>query len=236
MTTRQVGGEPPRIFLYKVTFDEIPHWYWGSHKEKKFSESYLGSPVTHKWMWEFYTPHLQILEFFPYTDGGWKKAREVEDRCIKPDLNNPLCLNEHVGGSYSLETCRKGASKTLELGAGVCNRTSEQMSLDGRKGGVKSVTNATGIFSPEYYGVGGKQTFLLKVGAFSRSPEKHSSDSSKGGKNGGKKGASTLKSLLFEDPDNLHLGRHHVLTLKRLQRENGLPHSKENRRKTNGHS
>lgn len=93
----------PRIYTYKVTFEEIPHWYWGVHKEKKYGEPYLGSPTTHKWMWDFYTPHLQICEEFLYTEEGWKEASLIEDRIILPDLNNSLCLNEHVGGNFSLK-------------------------------------------------------------------------------------------------------------------------------------
>jgi hypothetical protein len=98
----------PRVYTYKITFEEIPHWYWGVHKEDKYGEFYVGSPVTHAWKWEFYTPHLQICEVFPYTDEGWAEARKVEDRCILPDLNNPLCLNEHVGGFMSLESSKRG--------------------------------------------------------------------------------------------------------------------------------
>ncbi len=104
----------PRIYTYKVTFEEIPHWYWGVHKEKKFGELYLGTPVTNKWMWEFYTPKIQILEFFPYTEEGWKEANLVEDRIIKPDINNPLCLNEAYGSCLSLACCSKGGKKTHE--------------------------------------------------------------------------------------------------------------------------
>jgi hypothetical protein len=98
----------PRIYTYKITFEEIPHWYWGAHKEEKYDDGYLGSPSTHAWKWEFYTPQLQICEVFPYTDEGWAEARKVEDRCILPDLNNPLCLNEHVGGLMSLEASKEG--------------------------------------------------------------------------------------------------------------------------------
>jgi hypothetical protein len=98
----------PRIYTYKVTFEEIPDWYWGAHKERKYGEPYLGSPKTHKWKWEFYTPNLQICEVFPYTNEGWTQARKIEDSCILPDLNNPLCLNEHVGGLMSLEAYSKG--------------------------------------------------------------------------------------------------------------------------------
>jgi hypothetical protein len=101
----------PRIYTYKITFEEIPHWYWGVHKEKKYGETYLGSPVTHKWMWDFYTPKIQILEFFPFTDEGWKEANLVEDRLIRPDLNNPLCLNEGCGARVSREAAQQGGYK-----------------------------------------------------------------------------------------------------------------------------
>lgn len=101
----------PRIYTYKITFEEIPHWYWGVHKEKKFRELYLGSPVTHRWMWDFYTPKVQILEFFPNTEEGWKEANLVEDRLIKPDLNNPLCLNEGCGARVSRAAAQRGGQK-----------------------------------------------------------------------------------------------------------------------------
>jgi hypothetical protein len=101
----------PRIYTYKITFEEIPHWYWGVHKEKRYSDGYMGSPVTHKWMWDFYTPKIQILEFFPYTEEGWKQANLVEDRLIKPDLNDPLCLNEGCGARVSREAAQRGGYK-----------------------------------------------------------------------------------------------------------------------------
>jgi hypothetical protein len=102
-----------------VTFEEIPDWYWGIHKESKFNDGYLGSPYTHAWKWEFYTPHLQVLEVFPYTDEGWVEAREVENRCILPDLNNLLCLNEHCGGSTSLEIRRKTGKRMFRESKGI---------------------------------------------------------------------------------------------------------------------
>ena len=101
----------PRIYTYKITFEEIPHWYWGVHKEKRYNDGYMGSPVTHKWMWEFYTPKMQILELFPFTDEGWREANLVEDRLIKPDLNNPLCLNEGCGARVSREASQRGGYK-----------------------------------------------------------------------------------------------------------------------------
>lgn len=111
----------PRIYTYKVTFEEIPHWYWGVHKESRFGETYLGSPCTHKWMWGFYTPKVQILEFFE----DWDTARDVETRLIRPDLNNPLCLNENCGGFRSLETAKRAGR------IGGVNRSAEKLP-DGR--------------------------------------------------------------------------------------------------------
>jgi hypothetical protein len=145
----------PRIYTYKITFEEVPYWYWGVHKEKKFGELYLGSPVTHKWMWEFYTPRIQILEFFANTDEGWKEATEVELRLIRPDLNSPLCLNEACGGKTSLAIRRQTGRENVEKKRGVFGRTPEQHSVDSQKaglaGGKATVENQLGMFNPDYY-------------------------------------------------------------------------------------
>ncbi len=122
----------PRIYTYKTTFEEIPHWYWGVHKEKRYNDGYMGSPVTHKWMWEFYTPKIQILEFFPFTEEGWKEANLVEDRLIKPDLNKPLCLNENYNGYKSIEACKKGGY------------------IGGQIAGPKVVEEKLGVHCPDY--------------------------------------------------------------------------------------
>ena len=97
----------PRIYTYKITFEEVPHWYWGVHKEEKFNEEYWGTPITNRRYWGWYTPKKQILEVFETTEEGWKKANEVEDRLIRPDLNNSLCLNEGIGGYVSLKVLRE---------------------------------------------------------------------------------------------------------------------------------
>jgi hypothetical protein len=141
----------PRIYTYKITFEEVPYWYWGVHKEKKFGELYLGSPVTHKWMWEFYTPKIQILEFFPNTSEGWEDAKEVEHRLILPDLNNPLCLNEHCGKAPSLEACSKGGQKANQ------DKNEEGKSVLGVKNGNRAKENQEGIFNPDYIANGGRE-------------------------------------------------------------------------------
>jgi hypothetical protein len=94
----------PRIYTYKITFPDQGWWYWGVHRERKYGETYNGSPTTHSEKWKFFEFEKQILEFFQ----DWDEARKVEKRLILPDLNNPLCLNENSGGGFSLDASSKG--------------------------------------------------------------------------------------------------------------------------------
>ena len=110
-------SQSPRIYIYKITFEEVLYYYYGVHKEKTFNDYYMGSPVTHKWVWDFYTPKKQILEVFPYTDEGWLEAQKVETRLIKPFYNtDKWCLNENVGGSISLKISRDTGKKVAGVG------------------------------------------------------------------------------------------------------------------------
>jgi hypothetical protein len=138
----------PRIYTYKITFEEVPYWYWGAHKEKKFGEKYLGSSKSHKWVWDFYTPVIQILEIFEFSDKGWKEARNVEDRLIKPDLNNPLCLNEAYSGIKSIEACRKAG----KIGGKLGNKEGK------RKGGEQAKKDKKGFHAPGMASIGGTTT------------------------------------------------------------------------------
>jgi hypothetical protein len=70
-------SQSPRIYLYKITFEEVPYYYYGVHKETKFGEEYWGSPKTNKWCWELYTPKKQILQLFDFTDEGFT-ARVIQ--------------------------------------------------------------------------------------------------------------------------------------------------------------
>ena len=87
----------PRIYTYKITFPSQGWWYWGVHKERRYGEEYWGSPKAHAEKWKWFEFEKQILEFFD----SYEEARKVEIRLIKPDLNNPLCLNESCGGEFS---------------------------------------------------------------------------------------------------------------------------------------
>lgn len=106
---------PPRIYTYKITFEGTPYWYWGVHKEKEFDEVYWGSPVTNKWYWEVYSPEKQILEIFPYSDEGWDAAQLIEQRLIRPDLNNPFCLNERCGVRSSMRVNRENGRRSTAI-------------------------------------------------------------------------------------------------------------------------
>jgi hypothetical protein len=163
-------SQSPRIYLYKITFEEVPYYYYGVHKEKRYNEYYMGTPVTHKWVWDFYTPKKQILEVFDYNDEEYIKAQEVEKRLIKPVLNDKWCLNENVGGVFSLEIRRKNGEKYKKLSIGVCGRTKKKMTEDGKKGGS----------------ISGENHKKNKTGVCGRTKQKMTEDGKKGGKIAGR--------------------------------------------------
>jgi hypothetical protein len=136
----------PRVYTYKITFEEVPYYYYGVHKEKKFNEKYMGSPIANKWAWDFYTPKKQILELFNYNDEGYIEAQEVEKRLIKPVYNiDPWCLNASCGGNFSLDICKKGGKKIYEEGIGIHGMTSEELFEARKKGGKKAYEEGIGI-------------------------------------------------------------------------------------------
>jgi hypothetical protein len=127
-------SQSPRIYLYKITFEEVSYYYYGVHKEKKFGEYYMGSPITHKWCWELYTPKKQILELFEFSDEGYIEAQEVEKRLIRPIFNiDKWCLNENCGGFISLNINRKTGQKEYRECKGIHAETTEQRRKRGQK-------------------------------------------------------------------------------------------------------
>lgn len=154
------GVVSPRIYTYKITFEDVPFYYYGAHKEKVFNEEYYGTPHTHKWCWEMYQPKKQILEVFDYTDEGWIDALNVEKRLIRPVYNSdPYCLNESCGGMVSLSIARNNGKRAgnvygplcYEKKVGVFALTKEQRIENGKRGGSISgrltKERGTGIFS-----------------------------------------------------------------------------------------
>lgn len=138
----------PRIYTYKITFEETPYYYYGVHKEKVFGEQYWGSPKTNKKYWKLYTPKKQILELFDYTDDGWLGAQEVEKRLIKPFYNSDKwCLNESVGGFSSILICSQNGLKSKENKVGIFSLTKEQLIENGKKRGKDNFDNKIGFFA-----------------------------------------------------------------------------------------
>jgi hypothetical protein len=210
----------PRIYTYKITFEEAPFWYWGVHKEKKFNEKYYGTPVAHKWAWEFYTPRIQILQFFE----NWEEAKTVENRLIYPDLNNPLCLNEAVGFLMSLESCSRGGISATQIARerriGFFGpKTALQLETSRREASILAQ------FSVENGRKVGKENVLLRRGVFGLSEEERKTNASKAGKVGGKH----TGSQKWEDPEHPELGQKPACVLVQMQKRRGLPHEKENR-------
>ena len=111
--TRNLSNSTSEFYTYKVTFPGFPWFYYGVHKDN--GKPYSGSPVTHKWIWDFYEYEVQILEWF----SSWDQALSVEKRLIRPFLQDSNCLNEHCGGNLSPTACRRGHSTMRENKIGI---------------------------------------------------------------------------------------------------------------------
>jgi hypothetical protein len=200
-------SQSPRIYLYKITFEEVSYYYYGVKKEKYFNQEYWGSSKTHKWVWDFYTPKKQILQVFPYTDEGWIEAQEVETRLIRPFYNtDKWCLNENCAGNISLSIRRNAGKKIAELKIGIHGKSEEEMfeirSRGGKTSGKKAVENKLGIHGRtkeqhiEDARKSGKLTAELGIGVHGRTKEQMIEDGRKGGKVGGKKGGSVAAKII----------------------------------------
>lgn len=190
----------PRIYIYKITFKEVPYYYYGVHKEDVFDQEYWGSPYTHKWVWEFYTPKKQILEVFPYTDDGWIEGNKVEKRIIKEFYNDDKwCLNENCAGIFSINHQKiaglKGGEKTKENNVGIFALSKDERLKNSSRGGITSGNNhkknKTGLcgISPKQRSENGKKGAKINekngTGFYGMSVEQRSEN--------GKKAAETHK-------------------------------------------
>jgi hypothetical protein len=187
-------SQSPRIYLYKITFEEVPYYYYGVHKEKRFDEEYWGSPKTNKWCWELYIPKKQILQFFDFKDEGWLEAQEVEKRLIRTFYNtDKWCLNESCGGKISLEinrnTGKLSAQKCKKLGIGLFSLSKEQLNQLGKENGKRAKELKLGIcgLSVEERIENGKRNYELGIGIHALTAEQKSEYGKTGGSISGKK-------------------------------------------------
>lgn len=91
-------------YVYKITFEEVPHFYFGVRGRDPEGDDYLGSPVTHKCYWEIYVPKKQILGVYD----SWKEACSVEMALIQQNWDNRYCLNQNANGAFPREVCSRG--------------------------------------------------------------------------------------------------------------------------------
>jgi hypothetical protein len=224
----------PRIYTYKITFEEVPgFWYWGVHAEKFFNDGYMGSPTTNKHFWELYIPKRQILEIFEYSEKGWKEANAVERRLIMPDLNHARCLNESCAGVMSLKVYKQNGERLHQY------KNAEGKSVNAVKGGEKASSllhqdkNAEGksiaavqmgLASHRNKDNKGRSTKALKMLA-KRDEVKNEQGKSVKAYNAGKEG----NKVEWMDPDHPELGVTTAAQIVRMQKRRGYPHSKENR-------
>ena len=111
-----------KAYIYKIIFED-GCWYWGfsTWKGKQpHRDGYYGSPSTHKEKWKTTLFSKIIVKEFDSEE----EAAEYELTVIRPDLNNPKCLNEHAGVKFSRETCSRAGQKAAEKSRGV-PRTAE---------------------------------------------------------------------------------------------------------------
>jgi len=206
-------SQSPRVYTYKITFEEVPYYYYGVHKEKVFNEEYWGSPKTNKWCWELYTPKKQILEFFEFSDKGYLQANLVEDRLIRPVLNNEWCLNESCGGVRSLKILREKSGVFLK-------KWVEENGNPGPEALKKYLKE-----NPEHQSVSAKKCFEKNPNHFNETLGKYIKENPNHQKNAALKSAQSK----WMDLDHPELGVHHFNKLIGLQRRYGFPSSRENR-------
>lgn len=224
----------PRIYTYKITFEEVPYYYYGSHKEQKYNEYYMGSPITHKWCWDFYIPKKQILEYF----GTRKEANIVENRLIKFVLNDPNCLNENCGGIISSDMCRKGIQNQIKNNIGLYSRSKEQIKIDGDKGRETQKKLGLGIYSKEIRKKNGeklgkrniemghiqelgkkygKLCYENKLGLFDMNESERHSARSKGGKTSGNEAYKNKTGIhSFSKEQRIDIGKKVEIKIKKL--------------------
>lgn len=210
-------SQSPRIYLYKITFEEVPYYYYGVHKEKKYNEYYMGSPCRNKWFWEFYTPKKQILEIFDFTDEGWVEAQEVEKRLIKSFYNDDKwCLNECCGGIFSLnilrqngiKTAKKYSKRNYELGKGIHGLSKEQIIQNAKTGVETQKRLGLGIYgltaeersenSKKYSHLGVETQKRLGIGLYGITTEERKENGKKSAKTN-EKNKTGLYSFTTED-------------------------------------
>ena len=106
-----------RYYTYKITFEDLPcYFYYGTHKDN--GKPYYGSPTTWKRLWKIFEPEVQILQWYETTE----EAYAAEESIIRATWDSKYSLNEHVGGRFSEESCRKNGKANAATGLAAMSR------------------------------------------------------------------------------------------------------------------
>lgn len=124
-----------KSYIYKINFID-GYFYYGKRilkSDNPITDGYYGTPITHKEKWNTTMFWKEIIQI--YNDWGECSKKEME--LIKPNLNDPFCLNENCGGYISIEGFRKGGSIGGKL---------QPLEVK-RSNGIKARDEKLGIFS-----------------------------------------------------------------------------------------
>jgi len=103
------------FYVYKITFEEVPHFYLGVRKcpdgKTPETDKYKGSPCSNKIYWEVYTPKKQV--FAQYEDQ--REAYWVEYNLIVQNWNNKYCLNRGVPGEVHSEILSRNGKRVSQI-------------------------------------------------------------------------------------------------------------------------
>lgn len=118
--TINLSTENRKSYTYLILFYD-GYFYYGVRlcpkgKTPWQDTGYVGSPVTHKDKWN----NTQFTKFILEVFDDYNLAQKKEKKLIKPNLNNPICLNESAGLHRSYDSCSKGGKiggrKSVESG------------------------------------------------------------------------------------------------------------------------
>jgi hypothetical protein len=148
---------------------------------------------------------------------------------------------------------KKGGATNAKNKTGVCGIAIDERRENGRKGGITAFEESVGIFAPENLGKGGRNVSKddcvargkkaaetnrqNRTAFFDPAIQKqgtiaaHSKKDDEGKSIHAKKVGKIAFSQKWMDPDHPELGIHNAGNLVRVQRAEGLPHGKENRRR-----
>ncbi len=113
---------PQNHYVYQITFEEVPHIYFGSRTCKCLPEDdikYMGSPKTYKHFWVDYTPIKTILVsgFRTREEANTYEADLIEYQWT---INKPLSVNGTISNEKFNTVGRPKTQKQIESIRRIC--------------------------------------------------------------------------------------------------------------------